>query len=732
MPLDSSKSQPGAPPNPGHDIDRPGRLAFLRIDPPTSDRLRRLWPTIERDLPAIADDFYTTIGRHPVLARMVGDAQRIAQLKRTQIAHWQTLFRGAFDDAYVAQAVSVGQAHERIGLEPRWYTGAYCLILERLMASVAKQHRARPALVDDLAAILRAAFLDMDLAVSTYIHTGTANLMKQEAMAVADLLEHELQAASGEVTAQTARLAHGAERLGKIAEQVRVTAQAVNDLVQVTAENVQTVASATTELEASSREITNQVGRASSMTQDAVRQAASTGDTVRALSGASARIGDVVTLIRSVAGQTKLLALNATIEAARAGDAGKGFAVVATEVKSLARQTEDAIGHVSAQTRAIADTTANAASEVESIVGQVCAVDGIAAEVATATGQQREATAEIMRSVNLAAEHTHTVMERARELLEQAAATDETARQFNRLAEGVSTDLHQLYGRLTVIVRASQAGNRRRDQRVVVGLKCAISGAGPSGTCHTADLSLHGALLVMPEDRALMGRTLAVNFERLGNISCQVRSISKLGAHVQFLDLKPDQTEVLEAILRETQEVDAIYIARCQALAAEVAGGLERALTSGQISEAALFDVDHREIRGTDPRQFLTGATALCEAVLPAIIDRAKDADPHIVFCAACDQAGYIAAHNRIYSQKQRPGDRAWNAANSRNRRIFDDRAAVLAARITQPFLVQTYQRDMGDGKQIVLKEYDAPVLVRGRHWGGFRLAVSLAAASPA
>src|SRR5256885_11075360 len=53
-------------------------------------------------------------------------------------------------------------------------------------------------------------------------------------------------------------------------------------------------------------------------------------------------IGDVVNLIRHIAGKTNLLALNATIEAARAGETGRGFAVVASEVKSLAVQTAKA------------------------------------------------------------------------------------------------------------------------------------------------------------------------------------------------------------------------------------------------------------------------------------------------------------------------------------------------------------------------------------------------------
>ena len=71
----------------------------------------------------------------------------------------------------------------------------------------------------------------------------------------------------------------------------------------------------------------------------------------------------------------------------------------------------------------------------------------------------------------------------------------------------------------------------------------------------------------------------------------------------------------------------------------------------------------------------------------------------------------------------QRAGDPVWNAANARNKRIFDDRAGITAARSTRPFVVQAYARDMGGGKIVMMQEVDAPIRIFGRHWGGLRTA---------
>jgi methyl-accepting chemotaxis protein len=102
-------------------------------------------------------------------------------------------------------------------------------------------------------------------------------------------------------------------------------------------------------LQASIKEISQQVSTSNDIAQKALDEANKTNELVSGLSGAASTIGEVVNMIKDIAEQTNLLALNATIEAARAGEAGKGFAVVALEVKELATQTAKATEQIAGQ-----------------------------------------------------------------------------------------------------------------------------------------------------------------------------------------------------------------------------------------------------------------------------------------------------------------------------------------------------------------------------------------------
>jgi methyl-accepting chemotaxis protein len=109
------------------------------------------------------------------------------------------------------------------------------------------------------------------------------------------------------------------------------------------------------------------------------------------------------------------------------------------------------------------------------------------------------------------------------------------------------------------------------------------------------------------------------------------------------------------------------------------------------------------------------------DRVLPPIQDPVQKADPRIVFCVAWAKGGYLPTHNPDYSKPQGK-DPAWNAANCRNRRLFNDRAVQKVGANTKPFLLQTYRRDMGGGKFVLMKDLSAPIFVNGRHWGAFRI----------
>lgn len=74
----------------------------------------------------------------------------------------------------------------------------------------------------------------------------------------------------------------------------------------------------------------------------------------------SKSIGGIITTIESIANQTNLLALNASIEAARAGAAGKGFAVVAEEIKNLSEETKKATEEIEKIVSEIQDEIAEA------------------------------------------------------------------------------------------------------------------------------------------------------------------------------------------------------------------------------------------------------------------------------------------------------------------------------------------------------------------------------------
>jgi methyl-accepting chemotaxis protein len=167
--------------------------------------------------------------------------------------------------------------------------------------------------------------------------------------------------------------------------------------------NVEIAAVAADELTGSINEIGRQLASTTEIVRTAVVEAKATNDQIVALAAAAQKIGDVIKLIRAIAGQTNLLALNATIEAARAGAAGKGFAVVASEVKSLAVQTGKATEDIAKLIAAVQGSTGSAVSAIGRISARMQEIDSYSTAVSAALEEQNAATAEISQNVASAA-----------------------------------------------------------------------------------------------------------------------------------------------------------------------------------------------------------------------------------------------------------------------------------------------------------------------------------------
>lgn len=149
----------------------------------------------------------------------------------------------------------------------------------------------------------------------------------------------------------------------------------------------------------------------------------------------------------------------------------------------------------------------------------------------------------------------------------------------------------------------------------------------------------------------------------------------------------------------------------------------EEAIDTGYLSVRDVFDRDYQEIKGFDwgnaPRyhtkfDFFTDAKAIA---IQETLMRSND----VLYAVGIDSSGYIPTHNAVYQQRP-TGDAKADLNNNRTKRMFTGEVPMKAAKSEAPVLVQDYVRDTGQAAWDV----SAPIDVKGKHWGAFRIGVSV------
>ncbi|QHM71493.1 methyl-accepting chemotaxis protein [Mixta intestinalis] len=203
---------------------------------------------------------------------------------------------------------------------------------------------------------------------------------------------------------------------------------------------------------------------ASQLAADASGKASEGGDivsgvinTMNNISGSSKKIAEITTVINSIAFQTNILALNAAVEAARAGEQGRGFAVVASEVRSLAQRSAQAakeieglIGESVNLIRQGSEQVSHAGTTMTDIVEAVQRVTDIMSEIAAASDEQSRGIQQVSQAVT----EMDNVTQQNASLVEQAsAAAASLEEQAARLTQAVAAfQLTQLEQPLTASV----------------------------------------------------------------------------------------------------------------------------------------------------------------------------------------------------------------------------------------------------------------------------------------
>ncbi|MBK1689901.1 methyl-accepting chemotaxis protein [Rubrivivax gelatinosus] len=384
----------------------------------------------------------------------------------------------------------------------------------------------------------------------------------------------------------------------------------------------------------------------------------------------------------------------------------------AVALQALARQLQDVV----AAQAAIAGETDNGLRAVAEV-----------GEAVQAVGTEVGGIVDTLRQVSGAADQITQIALQTRLVAFNASVEAKRAGEAGRGFGVVADAVKDLAAKVEVSSKEILATVGRLDERIAaLAREIQRSEGSPAGGVHRAlDGVVQGVGRI--HDASRRSSEVCAGLEsQMAAIEGEVRQTTRsldtaLGRTESFLRFSEQLIEAFAASGLQTQ--DSPYIRAAQQAAAQVGALLEDALAAGRASLEDLFDERYQPIAGTEPAQHTARFSALAEQLFPQVQEAALQLSDKVVFCIAVDRNGYVACHNRRYNQPQRPGDLLWNTANSRWRRIFNDRTGLASARNERPFLLQTYRRDMGGGRFVVLKEAAAPIAVAGRHWGGLRLA---------
>jgi len=231
------------------------RFDFLAFTEADRARLRSLKPLVAAELPAVLDQFYLDISKHPEVDVMFKSAEMRAHARQKQLEHWLRICDAQYAADYLQSVQRIGETHARLGLKPAWYFGGYAKIVGGMVRAIVrasfskrsflKRFQSDDTLEAALDTLVKAAMLDMDLCMST-IEACAARAKAEERNALASEFEKTVSSIVSSVAAAS--------------EELSTTARAMAETAEGTTERSSSVAAASEEASVAARTVAQAAG----------------------------------------------------------------------------------------------------------------------------------------------------------------------------------------------------------------------------------------------------------------------------------------------------------------------------------------------------------------------------------------------------------------------------------------------------------------------------------------